>query len=68
MWISSDHVRLGLGDMAKISYNDLFRKSRFHNFITIFCHVGFTILSEQCSQTNIPIIKTNPFKVTNIKK
>jgi len=26
-------------DMAKISY---------HDFITILCHVGFTILSEQC--------------------
>ncbi len=36
-------------------------------FITILCHVGLTILSEQCSQNNFPIIKTNPFKVTNYK-
>ncbi len=34
----------------------------------IHCHVGFTILSEQCSQNNLPIIKTKSFKVTNIKK
>ncbi len=33
----------------------------------ILCHVGFTILSDQCSQNNFPIIKTRPFKVTNIK-
>ncbi len=29
----------------------------------ILCHVDFTIVSEQCSQNNVPIIKTNPFKV-----
>ncbi len=34
---------LGVGDMAKISY---------------LCYVGFTILSEQRSQNNFPIIKT----------
>ncbi len=39
---------------------------KYHNF-TILCHVDFTIVSEQSSQTNFPIIKTNPFKVTNIK-
>ncbi len=39
----------------------------FRNF-TILCHVGYTILSEQCSQNNSPIIKTNPFKVTKCKK
>ncbi len=44
--------------MAKISY---------HNF-TILCRVGFTIVSEQCSQNNFPITKTNPFKVTKYKK
>ncbi len=44
--------------MAKISY---------HDFITILCHVGFTILSDQCSQNYFPVIKTKPFKVTNIK-
>ncbi len=45
--------------MAKVSY---------HGFITILCHIGFTILSEQCSQTNFPNIKTNSFKETKYKK
>ncbi len=57
--------------MAKISYHAFFffflEISRFHDFITILCHVGFTILSEQCSQNNVPVIKTNPFKVTKYK-
>jgi len=38
-----------------------------HNF-TILWHVDFTILSEQCSQNNFPITKTNPFKVTKHEK
>ncbi len=42
--------------------------SQFHDFITILCHVGFTIVSEQCSQNNFHITKTNPFKVTKYKK
>ncbi len=42
--------------------------SRFFDFITILCHVGFTILSEQYCQTNFPIIKTKPFKVRKYKK
>ncbi len=42
--------------------------SQFNDFILILCHVGFTIVSEQCSQNNFPIIKTNPFKVTKYKK
>ncbi len=54
------------GDMAKIPY--FFGKSRFHYFITILFHVSFTILSEQCSQNNFNIIKTNPFKVTTYTK
>ncbi len=41
--------------------------SQFNYFITILCHVGFTIVSEQCSQNNFPITKTNPFKVTKYK-
>ncbi len=38
---------LGAGDIAKISYHDLFYIyiSRFRDFITILCHVDFTILS-----------------------
>ncbi len=32
--------------------------SQFHDFIKFFCYVGFTILSEQYSQTNFPIIKS----------
>ncbi len=36
--------------------------------ITILCHVSFIILSEQYGQTNFPIIKTKPFKVTEYKK
>ncbi len=42
--------------------------STFHDFITILCHVSFTILSEHYGQTNFPIIKTKPFKVTEYKK
>ncbi len=36
----------------------------------ILCHVGFSILKlfEHHSQTNLPIIKTKPFKVANYKK
>ncbi len=49
-------------------------KSRFflniyiyiYMYITILCHFGFTILTEQYSQTNFPIIKTKPFKVTKL--
>ncbi len=48
--------------MAKISYDNL------KILITILCHVGYTILFEQCSQNNVPIIKTNPFKVTKYFK
>ncbi len=51
--------------MAKISYHNLFLN--YHNFITILCCVGFTILSEQCSQNNFPIIKTS-FQGNKIKK
>ncbi len=40
----------------------------FMIFITILCHVSFTILFEQYGQTNFPIIKTKPFKVTEYKK
>ncbi len=41
-----------------------------HDFIMILCHVGFSILQvfEHNSQTNFPIIKTKPFKVTKYKK
>ncbi len=58
---------IGVGDMAKISSQFFFLK--YHDFITILCHVGFTIFSEKCSQNNFPIIKKKPFKVTKyIKK
>ncbi len=40
---------------------------KFHDFITILCHVGFTILSEQCSKNKCPIIKTKPFKISKYK-
>ncbi len=56
-------LEVGVGDMAKISYHVLF----FLYFIMILCHVGFTILSDQCSQNHFPIIKTRPFEVKNIK-
>ncbi len=37
--------RLGVGDMARISYhNYLFLNITIHDFITILCHVGFSIL------------------------
>ncbi len=55
-------LRLGVGDIAKISYYNLFI---FHDFIMILCHVCFNILSEQCSQNNFPTIKTKHFKVKN---
>ncbi len=35
---------LGVGDMAKISLFFFFRNITIHNFITILCHVGFSIL------------------------
>ncbi len=53
---------LGVGDIAKIISRFSFRN------ITIICHVGFTILSEQYSPNNFPIIKPKPFKVTNKNK
>ncbi len=36
----------------------------------ILCHVGLSILKlfEHHSQTNVPIIKTKPFKVAKYKK
>ncbi len=40
------------------------KKISYHDFITVLCHVGFTIVSEQCSQNNVPVVKTKPFKVT----
>ncbi len=54
--------------MAKISYHVFFfyiTISRFYNDSLSCC---FTILSEQCSKNNCPIIKTKPFEVTHIKK
>ncbi len=66
MCISITEIRGGRYGKNIISHLFIFI-SRFHNFITIHCHVGLTILSEQCRQTNVPIIKTKPFKVTNIK-
>ncbi len=35
---------LGVGDMAKISLFFFFFYITIHNFITILCHVGFSIL------------------------
>ncbi len=40
------------------------KKISYHDFITVLCHVGFTIVSEQCSQNNVPVVKTKPFKET----
>ncbi len=57
--------------MAKISYHGfIFFIYIYHDFtvLWILCHVGITIMSEQCSQNNFHIIKTNPFKVTKYKK
>ncbi len=59
--------KLGVGNVAKISCH-VFFWLQFHDFIKILCHFGFTILSEQYSQTNFPIIKTKPFKVAKYKK
>ncbi len=52
--------------MAKMSYHYFF----FFRNITIsrFFVMLILLLSEQCSQNNVPIIKTNPFKVTKYKK
>ncbi len=38
------------------------------NIISRFHHGSLSCWSEQYSQTNFPIIKTNPFKVTKYKK
>ncbi len=49
--------KVGVGNMAKISYQDLFLEiSRFRNFITILCHVGFTILSEKSTAKLISLL------------
>ncbi len=56
-WVKMGSLTVGVGDMAK--YYILIFFLQYHDFITIL-----TILSEQCSQTNFPIIKTKPFKVT----
>jgi len=67
-------MELGVGDMAKIYHNFYFIFHENHNsgLITILFHVGFTILqvTEYYSQTNVPILKTKPYKVTTytIKK
>ncbi len=60
---SKCYVRSSGGRYGK----NIISQFNFHDFITILCHVGFTILSYQCSQNNVPIIKTRPFKVTHIK-
>ncbi len=38
---------MGLVDMAKLSYHNyfLFLNITIHDFITILCHVGFSILT-----------------------
>ncbi len=59
-------VRTRGGRYGKNIISLFFFISQLHDFI-ILCPVGFTILSDQCSQNNFPIIKTRPFKVTNIK-
>ncbi len=38
-----------------------------HSFSTILCHVGFTKLSKEYSQTDFPTLKTKPYKVTSYK-
>ncbi len=58
-------LEVGLGEISY--HNFFFFISRFHDFIMVLCHVGFTILSDQCSQNNFPVIKTRSFTVTNIK-
>ncbi len=58
--IKTDHaLRLGVGDMAKISNHNFFFFfiSRFHDFIMILCHVGFTILSEQSTAKLISLLQ-----------
>ncbi len=47
--------------MAKISYHDFFGE------ISRFYHDSLSCWFEQYSQTNFPIIKTNPVKVTKYK-
>ncbi len=42
-------------------------KITIHNFSTILCHVGFTKLSKEYSQTDFPTLKTKPYKVTKYK-
>ncbi len=64
-------LELGVGDMAKISYhNFLFEISRFMILSQFFVMLVFLFckLFEHYSQTNFPIIKTKPFKVTQYKK
>ncbi len=66
---SIPYLCLGVGDMAKISYHDFFSEiSRFTILSRFFVMLVllFCKLSEYYSQTNFPIIKTKPFKVTTI--
>ncbi len=53
--------------MAKISYHNFFRNITIHDFFVMLVFL-FCKLFQHYSQTNFPIIKTNPFKVTKYKK
>ncbi len=57
--------RLGVGDLAKISLFRFFLNITIHDFITMLVFV-FCKLFEKYSQTNIPILKTKPYKGNKI--
>ncbi len=57
--VTENSFRLGCDDMAKISDHNLIPDS-------LSCWF-FTIVSEQYSQTNFPIIKDKSFKVTKLQ-
>ncbi len=64
-------LQVGVGDMAKISYhNFILEISRFMIVSRFFVMLVllFCKLPEHYSQTNFPIIKKKPFKVTEYKK
>ncbi len=51
--------------MAKIYHNCFFK---YHDFITILCHVGLTILSEHLQSNSFPSYKDKAFQGNKILK
>ncbi len=57
-------LKLGVGDMAKISYHVFLEISRFHDSLSCWFNYFIWAVQPKC----FPIIKTNLFKITKYKK